>query len=209
MAPEEASMRRPAVPRSSLAGLAAAVLLCACGGGENAPEAGTAADSLVDTLTTAEQEAFAVDPLRYPEMRGGRLDTVNMIAETEYAAWHAQAMNYSPDHIAMTYAAWYTGPDSVALLATDGQPHLVDDLGNVYRGVMVPSNPRFKIASGTTAVGVYVFLPGIAADADSLTLFVNDSTAPVFRVGPFGVRHDATGPLSPGGRRGIEIQTDD
>lgn len=202
-------MRWPAVRRPpTLACFAAVVLLCACKGGEPETEAGIPADSLVDTLTTAEQEAFAVDPLRYPEMRGGRLDTVNMIAETEHAAWHAQAMNYKPNYIAMTYAAWYTGPDSVALLAVDGQPHLVDDLGNVYRGVLVPENPRFKVASGTTAVGVYVFQPGVAADADSLTLFVNDSTAPVFRVGPFGVRHDATGPLSPG-RRGVEIETGD
>lgn len=171
------------------------LLVAACaGGGEPAGDAG-AGDTLTDTLTTAEQEAFAVHPLRYPEMHDGRLDTVDMIVDTGEAAWHIQAMNYTPDHTGMTYATWYTGPDSVVLLAADGQPRLEDDRGNVYQGIVVPDNPRFRVDSGTTAVGVYVFMPGIDPNADSLTLVVNDSTAPVLRVGPFGVRHTpAAGP---------------
>lgn len=186
--------------------------LAACGGDESATEEALSTDTLTDTLTSAEQEAFAVDPLRYPEMQDGRLDTVDMEAETENAAWHVQAVNYKPGYVALTYAAWYTGPDSVALLAVDGQPRLVDDLGNVYRGVVVPDNPRLKVASGTTAVGVYVFQPGVAAGADSLTLYVNDSTAPVFRIGPFGVHHDAAGslsPVEPASERGVELQSSD
>jgi hypothetical protein len=154
-----------------------------------------------DTLSTEEQSAFAVDLERYSEMSDGRLDTVDMLGRADDAAWHVQVLNYRTDLIAMTYATWYEGPDSAALIAADGQPHLEDNLGNVYNGVVIPSNPRFKIDSGTTAVGVYVFTPAVKTTADSLMLFINDSTAPTIRVGPFGIFHDHTsgsGPLSTG-----------
>lgn len=163
----------------------------ACGDGE--PRATAGIDSLsADSapLTAAEEESFRVDPTRYVEMDDGRLDTVDMTARSDGAAWQIQAMNYAPSHIALTYAAWYNGPDSLALFAADGQPHLVDDLGNVYPGHMVPDNPRIKVENGTTAVGVYLFEGPVAERADSLTLVVNDSTPPIIRVGPFGVRHE-------------------
>lgn len=194
-------------------GVIGASLVLACTGQEPPAETAAPGDSLGDSLTTAEQEAFAVDPLRYPEMRGGRLDTVDMLAELADAGWHLQAANYKPDYTALTYAAWYTGPDSAAILAADGQPYLRDELGNVYRGLVIPENPRFQVASGTTAVGVYVFQPGLAPGADSLILFINDSTTPVFRIGPFGVRHAADGgSLSPNEREagdGVELLTGD
>ncbi len=154
-----------------------------------------------DTLSTEEQAAFSVDLGRYVEMSDGRLDTVDMLGRAGDAAWHVQVLNYRTDLIAMTYATWYDGPDGAALIAADGQPHLEDNLGNVYNGVVIPSNPRFKIDSGTTAVGVYVFTPAVRTTADSLTLFINDSTPPTIRVGPFGIFHDHTsrsGPLSTG-----------
>ncbi|MFN2383689.1 MAG: hypothetical protein ABR559_05430 [Gemmatimonadota bacterium] len=177
--------------------LVALAYVTACGG-DAGPDADVAADSLApDTLTSQEQSAFAVDPLRYTEMQDGRLDTVDMISRADDAAWHAQAMNYTPNFIAMTYAAWHSGPDSVANFAADGQPRLEDNLGNVYRGLTVPNNPRIKVEAGTTAVGVYVFNPQLAAGADSLTLFLNDSTAPVIRVGPFGVEHSSSEGVQP------------
>lgn len=183
---------RPA-RRCFVLSLFALVPLTACGDGA-ASDPDVTADSLApDTLTSVEQTAFAVDPLRYTEMHDGRLDTVDMIARTDDAAWHAQAMNYTENFIAMTYAAWYTGPDSIALFAADGQPRLEDDLGNVYAGLAIPDNPRIKVGSESTAVGVYLFNPPVAAAAESLTLFINDSTAPVIRLGPFGVRHDSAG----------------
>lgn len=180
--------------------LALAALLAVAACGDGAPEAGPAADTLADTLdpdtlglTAAEEEAFRVDPSRYGEMADGRLDTVDMTGRSGAAAWQIQVMNYTPRHIAMTYAAWYTGPDSLALFAADGQPRLVDDLGNVYEGVMVADNPRIKIETGTTGVGAYVFEGPLDPAADSLTLHVNDSTPPVIRVGPFGVEHEPAG----------------
>ena len=196
--------------RGATTAIIALAALVACEAPEPSPEVDAPGDTLTDTLTTAEQRAYAVDPLRYPEMREGRLDTVDMLGETEDASWHIQAVNYSPRYIAMTYATWYTGAESLVMLAADGQPHLEDDLGNVYPGITIPGNPRFKVESGTTAVGVYVFRPALNPGAASLTLFVNDSTAPVLRIGPFGVRHDAIGPLSPLGptRSGIEVQAD-
>ena len=147
---------------------------------------------LTDTLTTAEQVSFSVDLDRYSEMRNGRLDTVDMIGEDGGGFWHVQVINYRQDIIAMTHAAWNAGPDSVLRLAADGQPRLVDNLGNEYRGVLIPHNPRFAVEEGTTAVGVYAFRPALDTRADSLTLYINDSTPPVIRVGPFGVFHDHT-----------------
>ncbi|HET6341965.1 MAG TPA: hypothetical protein VFG78_07255 [Gemmatimonadota bacterium] len=175
-------------------GLAVCLLLlaAACDRGAPADEAAPADTALPDTLTAEEQSGFAVELDRFREMQGGRLDTVDMIARGDDAAFHVQILNYGPEYTALTYAAWYTGPDSVVMFAADDQPRLVDDLGNVYRGIVIPDNPRFEVETGTTAVGVYVFRPVLAAQADSLTLFVNDSTPPVLRVGPFGVRHDAT-----------------
>jgi hypothetical protein len=151
---------------------------------------------LPDTLSAEEQLAFAIDLERYQEMANGRLDTVDMLGRAEDTAWHVQVLNYRTDLIAMTYATWYSGPDSAALMAVDDQPHLEDNLGNVYSGVAIPSNPRFKVDSGTTAAGVYVFTPAVDTRADSLTLFINDSTPPVIRVGPFGIFHDHTSGLS-------------
>lgn len=161
-------------------------LAAACGGeaGDTAAENGAPAD-------TAAADPFWVDAGQYGEMDNGRLDTVDMTARDGDAAWHVQQMNYGESWIAMTYAAWYTGPDSIVRFAEDRQPYLVDDLGNVYEGELVGDNPRIKVETGTTAIGVFVFQPAIAAGADSLTLHVNDSTPPVLQVGPFGVNHDA------------------
>lgn len=165
-------------------------LASACGRGEPEVEpAGT--DPLTpDSLTSAEQQSFAVDLDRFHEMQGGRLDTVDMIARGDEAAFQVQVLNYTDELTALTYAAWYTGADSAVMFAADDQLRLEDEMGNVYRGVVVPTNPRVEVESGTTAVGVYVFRPAVAPEADSLTLYVNDSTPPVLRVGPFGVRHD-------------------
>lgn len=163
--------------------------LQACGDAEPEPEDPGEADTFV--LSEEEEAAFAVDPLKYPEMQDGRLDTVDMVGSSDDASWHVQAMNYTDQYIAMTYAAWYVGPDSVIRLAADGQPRLVDDLGNVYQGQVVAHNPRIEVETGTTAVGVYLFADPLAQGADSLTLHVNDSTPPVIRVGPFGVDHQA------------------
>jgi hypothetical protein len=159
------------------------------------PTVDDAEAELPDTLSAEEQLAFAIDLERYREMADGRLDTVDMLGRAEDAAWHVQVLNYRTDLIAMTFAAVYSGPDSVALMAADDQPHLEDNLGNVYSGVAIPSNPRFKVDSGTTAAGVYVFTPAVDTRADSLT-FINDSTPPVIRVGPFGIFHDHTSGLS-------------
>lgn len=164
----------------------------ACDRGVPADEAAPADTTIPDTLTSEEQSGFAVELDRFQEMQGGRLDTVDMIARGDDAAFHVQVLNYTPEYTALTYAAWYTGPDSAVMFAADDQPRLVDDLGNVYRGVVIPDNPRFEVETGTTAVGVYVFRPVLAPQADSLTLIVNDSTRPVLRVGPFGVYHEAT-----------------
>lgn len=184
-----------------LASLAAAAVLAlvACRGG--APDGeGAEADSVLplDSLTESETAQFRPDPSRYPEMLEGRLDTVDMVGRSDDAAWHVQVMNYTPQSTAMTYAAWYVGPDSFVSFAADHQPRLVDDLGNVYQGIAVTENPRIRVESGSTAVGVFVFRGGVRSGADSLTLHVNDSTAPVIRVGPFGVRHE---PREPGRMR--------
>ncbi len=175
-------------PQSLVAALVGLTL--SCGRGDPAGEPAPGSDSIPDTLTSVEQQSFAVDLDRYREMEGGRLDTVDMIARGGDAAFHVQVLNYADDYTALTYAAWYSGPDGAVMFAADGQPRLEDELGNVYHGIVIPSNPRFEVDTGTTAVGVYVFRPGVAAEADSLTLYVNDSTLPVLRVGPFGVRHE-------------------
>ncbi len=157
------------------------------------------ADSLrPDTLSAAEQESFHPNPQRYPEMQEGRLDSVDLIGRASDAAWHVQDVNYAPKYVAMTYAAWYTGPRDAVRFAADGQPYLKDENGHVYEGILVPSNPRVEVASGTTAVGSFVFMPGLEQDADSLTLFVNDSTAPVIRIGPWAVPADAPRGAVPG-----------
>lgn len=183
----------PAIARRStlLALVSALALGCADAdpGADDPAEADTTLPA--DSLTAEEQSAFAVNPLRYPEMQDGRLDTVDMVARADQAAWHVQAMNYGPQIIAMTYAAWYTGPDPVARFAADGQPQLLDDVGNVYVGQVIPDNPRIEVESGTTAVGVLVFAGPVDQRADSLTLYINDSTPPVLTVGPFGVEHTA------------------
>lgn len=175
----------------------------ACGRGD-APEGTVTTDpAAIDTLTSAEQASFAVDLDRFHEMQGGRLDTVDMIARGDDAAFHVQILNYARDYTAMTYAAWYNGPDPSVMFAADGQLRLVDDLGNEYRGVVIVTNPRFEVEQGTTAVGVYVFRPAVVPEADSLTVFVNDSTPPVIQVGPFGVRHD---PPPAGGTGGLRLE---
>lgn len=173
------------IRRAAFVPLLALLTAAACDDREAEPAADVAADS------AAAANPFWVDPAQYDEMASGRLDTVDMTARAADAAWQVQQMNYGDRWIGMTYAAWYTGPDSLVRFAEDGQPYLMDNLGNVYEGEMVGDNPRIKVETGTTAIGVFVFQPAIAAGADSLTLHVNDSTPPVLRVGPFGVRHDA------------------
>lgn len=180
-------MHRSALSILMIATLAAAPLACA----DVEPEAEGPGEVDSFELTEEEKSAFAADPLKFPEMHDGRLDTVDMIGRSDDAAWHVQVMNYAEGHTAMTYAAWYVGPDSVVRFAADGQPRLVDEDGNVYEGMVVPDNPRIEIETGTTGVGVLVFQSPVAPTADSLTLHVNDSTPPVIRVGPFGVEHEA------------------
>lgn len=182
-----------------LAALTVLGLGFACGREGPGDEPDPVDPATTDTLTSDEQQSFAVDLDRFHEMQGGRLDTVDMIARRDDAAFHVQILNYTNDYTALTYAAWYTGPESSVMFAADDQLRLEDELGNVYRGVVIPTNPRVEVESGTTAVGVYVFRPAVAPEADSLTLYVNDSTPPVLRVGPFGVRHEA-GAEDTGGR---------
>lgn len=174
-----------------LAAVAALGLGFACGREGPGDEPDPVDPAMIDTLTSNEQQSFAVDLDRFHEMQGGRLDTVDMIARGDDAAFHVQILNYTSEFTALTYAAWYSGPDSSVMFAADDQLRLEDELGNTYRGIVIATNPRFAVESGTTAVGVYVFRPAVAAEADSLTLYVNDSTPPVLRVGPFGVRHEA------------------
>ena len=184
--------------------LAVLALALACSNGAQ-EETGLAEDSIpYDSITAAEMERFAVDPRRFPEMQGtAPLDSIDMTARSSAgdAAWHVQYLNYSSNHIAMTYAAWYTGPDSLVQFAADGQPYLVDDEGNRYDGVLTPDNPRIKVETDNTAVGVFAFGPGLSPAADSLTLYVNDTTAPVIRVGPWPVRSDAERAPQPGAPR--------
>jgi hypothetical protein len=104
---------------------------------------------LPDTLSAEEQLAFAIDLERYQEMADGRLDTVDMLGRAEDTAWHVQVLNYRTDLIAMTYATWYSGPDSAALMAVDDQPHLEDNLGNVYSGVAVLRSPAIHVSRST------------------------------------------------------------
>jgi hypothetical protein len=167
----------------------------ACGGASD-EEAAESAPLPLDSLSAAEEAEFAVDPTRYPEMQDGRLDTVDMQTEVPtgpetVALWHVQAVNYAPDFIAMTYAFGHDGPDSLAAFAADGQPRLEDNLGNVYTGLVVPENPRLESAMGTMSVGVYLFQPTLVAGADSLTLYVNETTPPVIKVGPWAVESQA------------------
>jgi hypothetical protein len=174
----------------------------ACSEADSGGDAGTA-DTLVpvDSLTASELEQFALDPTRFPEMQdGGPLDTVDMTERSAGgdAAWHVQILNYTANHLAMTYAAWYTGPDSLVMFAADGQPYLLDEEGNRYDGVVTPDNPRLKVESDNTAVGVLAFGPGLAPTADSLTLFVNDSTQPIIRVGPWSIREGVLRAPAPG-----------
>lgn len=181
------------IPLAALIALLA--LTTACGGDATDEEAAPADAASGDTSAWATDD-FWVDATRFTEMSRGRLDTVDMVVRSDDAAWHVQQMNYGDSWIGMTYAAWYVGPDSLVRFAADRQPVLVDDRGNVYQGVMVGDNPRIKVETGTTAVGVLIFEPAIAPEAGSLTLHVNDSTPPVILVGPFGVRHEA-GPPRP------------
>ncbi|HEY7472913.1 MAG TPA: hypothetical protein VIE68_11260 [Gemmatimonadota bacterium] len=193
--------------RSTLPIAAALALALACSGESGETRDPSPADTLVplDSMTAAEQEEFALDPTRFPEMQGrSPLDSINMTARsaTGDAAWNVQVVNYSENHIAMTYAAWYTGPDSLVLFAADEQPFLMDEDGNRYEGVTTPTNPRLKVETDNTALGVFAFGPGLLATSDSLTLYVNDSTQPVIRVGPWAIRPGVTraaGP--PPGRR--------
>ena len=192
----------------TIAPIAAALALAlACSGesGDNGDSDVAEQPLPLDSMTTAEQEEFALDPSRFPEMQGsGPLDSINMTARSPSgdAAWNVQVLNYSENHLAMTYAAWYTGPDSLVLFAADGQPYLMDQEGNRYEGVVTPTNPRLKVERDNTAVGVFAFGPGLTATADSLTLYVNDSTAPVIRVGPWPVRQGATRAPGPPPDRG-------
>jgi hypothetical protein len=182
----------------------AAILVMTCSDGAQ-EETSLAEDSIpYDSITAAEMERFALDPRRFPEMQGtAPLDSIDMTARSSAgdAAWHVQFVNYADNHIAMTYAAWYTGPDSLVQFAADGQPYLVDDEGNRYEGILTPDNPRIKIETDNTAVGVLTFGPGLAPAADSLTLHVNDSTAPVIRVGPWPVMTGAARAPQPGAPR--------
>lgn len=186
------------IPWSRIGTPAVFVLALACGGGSE--ESAEPAPVPLDSLTAAEREAMQVDPLRYPEMQDGRLDTVDMRADTPDALWHVQAINYATEHIAITYTFGYVGPEPSTKFAADRQPRLVDNRGNVYEGMVVPDNPRLEIESGSTGVGVYVFRPGLVQDADSLSLMINDSTAPTLRIGPWGVVH------TPPSEGGIGIQ---
>jgi hypothetical protein len=185
-------MRRATILRPApIAALLALALACSNG----KEETGLAEQPIpYDSITAAEMKRFAVDPRRFPEMQGtAPLDSIDMTARSsaDDAAWHVQWLNYAENHIAMTYAAWYTGPDSLVQFAADGQPYLLDDEGNRYEGVVTPDNPRIKVETDNTAVGVFAFGPGLSPGADSLTLYVNDSTEPVIRVGPWPVREDA------------------
>ena len=192
----------------STAWLAAALCLAPGCGRDREGETGLAEKPVpYDSVTAAEMERFALDPTRFPEMEGGgALDTVDQTERSASgdAAWQVQVLNYSTNHIAMTYAAWYTGPDSLVQFAADRQPYLLDEEGNRYEGVLTPDNPRIKVESDNTAVGVFAFSPGLKQAADSLTLYVNDSTAPVIRVGPWPVPRGAERAPVPGpppGRR--------
>jgi hypothetical protein len=185
-------MRRATILRPApIAALLTLALTCSNG----KEETGLAEQPIpYDSITAAEMKRFAVDPRRFPEMQGtAPLDSIDMTARSsaDDAAWHVQWLNYAENHIAMTYAAWYTGPDSLVQFAADGQPYLLDDEGNRYEGVVTPDNPRIKVETDNTAVGVFAFGPGLSPGADSLTLYVNDSTEPVIRVGPWPVREDA------------------
>jgi hypothetical protein len=198
-------VRLPIPIRAAMALLASLAL--ACSGGDSGGDAGTA-DTLVpvDSLTAAELEQFALDPTRFPEMQdGGPLDTVDMTERSASgdATWHVQVLNYTANHLAMTYAAWYTGPDSLVMFAADGQPYLLDEEGNRYDGVVTPDNPRLKVETENTAVGVLAFGPGLSPTADSLTLFVNDSTQPVIRVGPWPIREGVLRAPAPGPPPGV------
>jgi hypothetical protein len=176
------------------------ILAVACSGGSEG-ESGLAEKPLpLDSVTSTEMEQFALDPTRFPEMQGGPLDTVDQTERSAIgdAAWHVQVLNYSNNHMAMTYAAWYTGPDSLVQFAADGQPYLLDEEGNRYEGVLTPDNPRLKVETDNTAVGVLAFAPGLDPAADSLTLHVNDSTAPIIRVGPWPVPRGAERATQPG-----------
>jgi hypothetical protein len=179
---------------------AALALALACSG--DSGESGLAEKPMpYDSMTVAEQEQFALDPTRFPEMQGsGPLDSINMTerSASDDAAWNVQVLNYSENHLAMTYAAWYTGPDSLVLFAADGQPYLMDEEGNRYEGVVTPDNPRLKVETDNTGVGVLAFGPGLAPTADSLTLYVNDSTPPVIRIGPWPIRRGAVRAPLPG-----------
>lgn len=188
----------------SLAILSLALVSLACNRARN--ESSEPGPVPFDSLTAEERSQLVPDPLRYPEMQEGRLDTVDMQGEVQTgphdgAAWHVHAINYAEGHIAITYTFFYTGPDSVALFAADRQPRLVDDRGNVYEGQLVLDNPRLAIEKGSTGVGVYVFQPALVQVADSLTLLINDSTPPVIRVGPWGVYH-----TPPGTSRRLEVR---
>lgn len=189
---------RPLTPLAA----ALTVILACSDGAEEATD--TADPTPLDSITAAEMEKFALDPRRFPEMEGtAPLDSVDLTARSagEDAAWHVQYLNYAEGHVAMTYAAWYTGPDSLVQFAADGQPYLVDNEGNRYDGVLTPDNPRIKVETDNTAVGVLAFGPGLSPLADSLTLHVNDSTAPVIRVGPWPVPPDAARAPQPGAPR--------
>jgi hypothetical protein len=170
------------------------LLLLAAAACEREDEATEPEPLPLDSLTAAEKSSFIVDVSRYPEMQDGRLDTVDMKGEVQTgpedgAGWHVQAVNYTPNFIALTYVFFYTGPDSVTRFAADHQPRLVDDQGNVYEGMLLPDNPRLQIEANTTGMGVYLFEPALVEGADSLTLLINDSTAPAIRIGPWGVYH--------------------
>lgn len=191
-------MRRTLLKGALTATLSVALLSCADAGPE-AEQQIAESDTMI--LTAEEEAAFAVDPLKYPEMQDGRLDTLDMVGSSDDASWHAQVINYGDRHIALTYAAWYVGLEDAVRFAVDGQPRLVDDLGRVYAGQTVAHNPRIEVESGSTAVGVYVFEGPFDQNADSLTLHVNDSTPPVIRIGPFAVGQDAG---SGGPRTGTE-----
>lgn len=190
-------------PLTPLAAALTVILACSDGAQEATDTAGQPIPH--DSITASEMERFALDPRRFPEMEGtAPLDSIDMTARSagEDAAWHVQYLNYAAGHIAMTYAAWYTGPDSLVQFAADGQPYLVDNEGNRYDGVLTPDNPRIKIETDNTAVGVLTFGPGLSPLADSLTLHVNDSTAPVIRVGPWAVPSQAARAPQPGAPRG-------
>ena len=88
-------------------------------------------------------------------------------------------------------------------LGVMGRALLLEEEANRSLELAAGNNPRLKVETDNTAVGVLAFGPGgLSSTADSLSLFVNDSTQPVIRVGPWPVRPDAERASGPAGSSG-------